>query len=249
MDRFRLSISPKSFERQMEYIAKGKKCITLEDYVNKLKNGRSSDDNSVIITFDDGYKDNFLNAFPIMQKYKVTATFFLPTSHVGFTNKWDESLGEGKSNLMSWDEIKIMNAHGMSFGSHGCTHIRLTRCSPEVVEQELKDSKNILEMKLNNVINLFSFPYGDSDTKAIACAKSVGYVALCSDQRAGTNHLGVYLFNRIPVYEKDSFATFRIKVSGYYDWYENMLSVCKISGLNRRIEKCSTWVRSFLREM
>jgi peptidoglycan/xylan/chitin deacetylase (PgdA/CDA1 family) len=233
----------------MEYISKRKKCVTLEDHVDKLQNGRSSDDEAVIVTFDDGYKDNFLNAFPIMKKHNVTATFFLPTSYVGFTNKWDESLGEVKSYLMSWDEIKIMNTHGMSFGSHGCTHSRLTRCSREVVEQELQDSKNILEAELNRVIRLFSFPYGDSDTKAIACARSVGYVAVCSDQRVRTNHLGLYLFNRIPIYEQDSFGTFRIKVSGYYDWYENMLSACKILGLKRRIERCRAWGRSFLREM
>jgi peptidoglycan/xylan/chitin deacetylase (PgdA/CDA1 family) len=236
-DKFRLSVSPAVFEKQMEYLSKSKKCLPLEDYVSTLRNGKYVSDNSVVITFDDGYKDNYTNGFPILKKYNLKATFFIAASLVGMTNTWDKSLGEPRADLLSWDEIDSMSKAGMFFGSHGCTHQRLTTCSEELLEQELKASKKILEERLNKRIRLFSYPYGDSNIRATQISKTVGYIAACSDRETAKHKVDFYNLNRISIYSSDSPTLFKIKVSGWYDWIENILTIIKIRGVMRKIKR------------
>ncbi|MFX0204137.1 MAG: polysaccharide deacetylase family protein, partial [Candidatus Hodarchaeota archaeon] len=179
---------------------------------------------------------NYRNAFPVLGKYNLTAPFFIVTSFVGLTNKWDELLGEIRSNILSWDEIIMMSRAGMSFGSHSCTHRRLTACPDELLERELRESKTMLEERLNKRIELFSYPWGDSDLRTTQIVKNAGYIAACSDRKCETEKLFLYNLNRIRIYPRDSLTLFRIKVSGWYDWLENLLTILKIRGIMRRVK-------------
>jgi len=229
-DRFRLST--KSFEKQMSHISGKKKCLTLEEYVTRLTNGEEISNNSVMITFDDGYEDNFLHAFPILREYGLKATFFIPTSYVGATNKWDEGLGEIPSKLLSWHQIRTMTRAGMAFGSHSCTHSKLTNCTAQRLRHELSYSKKVLERQLGKPVKLFSFPYGASNAKTTQFVKASGYVAACSDT-INTEKPCLYNLNRIPVYSHDGLVLFKIKVSGCYTWLERLLTQVKVLGAIR----------------
>lgn len=234
-DTFRLSVPPNSFQKQMEYIAKKKRCLRLHDYVARLRKGRKIFGNSVIITFDDGYLDNYFNAFPVLKNYNLTATFFVPTRLVGLTNRWDEKRGETQARLLSWDEIVEMSTSGMSFGSHGCTHTRLTTCTDDMLAEEFRESKSTLESKLHRPIDLFSYPYGAVDSRTSNFAKSFGYSAACSDRENPNEEVDIYNLNRIPIYSSDSLSLFKLKVSGWYAWLERMLTNLRILGLMRVI--------------
>lgn len=94
-DRIHRSIvvSPATFEFQMAYLASRAKVIPLEEYVVARREGTSLEHSSVIITFDDGYKDNFTNAFPVLAKYGLPATFFVSTEYIGTGRvKWEDRL-------------------------------------------------------------------------------------------------------------------------------------------------------------
>jgi peptidoglycan/xylan/chitin deacetylase (PgdA/CDA1 family) len=235
-DVFGLSVCRRSFERQMEYIRRRKRCVDLDGYVKTLERMEKKRPEWVVITFDDGYMDNYTNAWPILKKYGMAATFFIVTDLVGMTNEWDESRGLPRVNLLSWNEIRAMSSDGMRFGSHGCRHLRLTECSEEEVEKEVVMSKAVLEQKLKSKIRLFSFPYGDSNLTTAKIAKNAGYAAACSDLRSETEEFSIYSLSRIRILPGDSLALFKIKVSGWYDWIENVLTFVRIKGFMRRVE-------------
>jgi peptidoglycan/xylan/chitin deacetylase (PgdA/CDA1 family) len=85
-------VSPQSFQSQIEYFCQNCEIFSLDKLARDLREGKSLPKKAVVITFDDGYKDNYLNAFPILRKYRVPATFFLTTGHIGLSKLfwWDE---------------------------------------------------------------------------------------------------------------------------------------------------------------
>lgn len=86
-------VSPVNFAQQMRYLVSCAQVISLDKYVDCVGNGTQLPAGSVILTFDDGYKDSFTNAYPILRKYGFPATFFLPTAYIGTGKaKWDDRL-------------------------------------------------------------------------------------------------------------------------------------------------------------
>lgn len=139
------TITPETFEEQVKYlISKGYTFIGLEDLSsNNFKK-------PLMITFDDGYLDNYKYVFPILKKYNIKAVIFLIAGQIGINPK-----------LMSWEQIYEMQKSGLvSFGSHGMNHKNIRRMEEHQALQELKESKKLLEAKLGHSISAFCYPYG-----------------------------------------------------------------------------------------
>jgi peptidoglycan/xylan/chitin deacetylase (PgdA/CDA1 family) len=92
-------ISPESFERHLVYFSRNYNILSLEELVHNIKNEHSLPRKGVVITFDDGYRDNYVYAYPILKKYNVPATIFLTTGHIG------------TGNLFWWDKINYAIYH------------------------------------------------------------------------------------------------------------------------------------------
>lgn len=94
-DRIRIPsiVTPTAFEAQVRYLAATASFITLQEYLDHLKEGKPLLNKSVVVTFDDGYKDNLTIAAPILQKYGIPATFFIATGYIGADKmKWEDQL-------------------------------------------------------------------------------------------------------------------------------------------------------------
>lgn len=115
------------------------------------------------ITFDDGLEDNFTNAYPILKKLGLKAYFFVMPDKVG------------TKGYMGWEQLKELQNNGMIIGSHGMTHRILTGLNDTELNYELKESKRLLEEKLNTSIKYFSVPRGFYNNKVIAKLKEAGY--------------------------------------------------------------------------
>lgn len=144
------SIEPKIFEKQVKYLlSKGYNFIGLED----LSSGKEIK-KPVMITFDDGYRDNYKYVFPILKKYNIKAVIFLIASQIG-----------KQSDLMTWQQVLEMQESGLvSFGSHGLNHKNIRRMEETLAVQELKESKRILEGKLGHQVTSFCYPFGAGGT-------------------------------------------------------------------------------------
>ena len=134
-----VSVAPKSFGAQMRYLkSKGFQTLPLKEIVEYTQYGTTSVAKPIGIVFDDGYTNNYTDAFPILQEVGFQATIFLVTNYCGKLNEWGpqhESIP--LLPMMTWEEIKEMSRHGIEFGSHTMSHPKLAEVSTEQALSEL----------------------------------------------------------------------------------------------------------------
>ncbi|MBC7359362.1 MAG: polysaccharide deacetylase family protein, partial [Desulfacinum sp.] len=114
----RFACPPALFERHMAYLVRrGFRVVSLEEIYGALTGGLSLPDRSVAVTFDDGYADNYENAWPVLERLGIPATVFLVTGAVGRSNHWMEGRGFSRRRMLSWSQVREMSDRGVSFGS------------------------------------------------------------------------------------------------------------------------------------
>ncbi|SHI55753.1 polysaccharide deacetylase family protein [Desulfofundulus thermosubterraneus] len=200
-----LRVPPQKFARHMEYLADhGFHTVSLTDVVDHFQKGKPLPIRPVVITFDDGYLDNYTYAFPILKKYGFTATIFVVAHTVGKTNTFDA--GRQPVNKMAgWRELKEMADYGITIGAHTLDHPRLTRIPLEEARRQIKESKALLEAGLGRPVEVFSYPYGRYNRELALAVRESGYRAAVTTEQ-GLACLG-----------DDPFTLKRIRVMGSYD--------------------------------
>lgn len=164
--RDNLEVTPDKFEEQMNYLSKnGYSTISFDTLYAVLKGVSSLPPKPVILTFDDGYIDFYLNAYPILKKYGLHAVSFIPTGLVG------------KGYYMSWSQIKEIDVSGLvSFQAHSVDHPNLASLSDDNLKYQIWESKKTLEAELGKPVNTFAYPYGATDERVWNAVKAVGFV-------------------------------------------------------------------------
>jgi glycosyltransferase involved in cell wall biosynthesis len=174
-------IKPARFAAQMGWLKKlGYHPISLAEFLTCQRERRFPPARSVVITLDDGYADNYSQAFPILRKINIPATIFLVSGYIGLANRWDADGPLHGRPLMTWSEIEEMAAHGVHFGAHTRTHVRLTAQSSFQMKDEIFGSRMELEDKLHRPLTLFAYPYGEYDPSIQAIVKDAGFMASCT---------------------------------------------------------------------
>jgi peptidoglycan/xylan/chitin deacetylase (PgdA/CDA1 family) len=167
-------VSPAQFAAQLAMLrAMGRHAITMAQYVAHWRFGAALPHRPVVITFDDGYRSNYEIAFPILQRFGVSATIFLVTRLVGRTNVWDPD--ERQEPLLDWACIREMQRAGIDFQSHTSTHARLTAVPQSVARRELCESRLELEQRLGTAVDTIAYPWGAHDEHVLRLAAEAGY--------------------------------------------------------------------------
>ncbi len=160
-----LSVSLEEFDTQMKYL-KDSGCVTITP--DELYAGLNGDIDlpakPVLITFDDGYLDNYTNAFPILKKYGMHATIFVIPAFTGVY-----------PNYMTWDQLKEMEQNGITIESHTLTHPKLEELPDDEIRTELLNSKNMLEENLGHPIEFLAYPTGTYNLHIAGIAQDLGY--------------------------------------------------------------------------
>jgi peptidoglycan/xylan/chitin deacetylase (PgdA/CDA1 family) len=231
------NVYPEEFEKQMAYLRDHCEVITVSEYLErKSSNGLTG--RELCITFDDGFKDNYLYAFPVLKKYRLRATFFLTTGYIGRDTlfPWMPLDRGAKEDLirfrvrwlpLSWEEVKEMMEWGMEFGTHTHTHRdSLSKMTAGEAEQEIDESTRRFREKTGIAPKLFSYPHGtfkDYGPSHIRVLKAFQYSAgLTTNIGRNDRSQSPYELKRIIVYEADSLREFKKKVTGAYDIAEGL---------------------------
>jgi peptidoglycan/xylan/chitin deacetylase (PgdA/CDA1 family) len=197
-----VSTSPGVFQAQMRYLSEaGFNVVSFGEVVAHLNEGRPLPARTVAISFDDGYKSVYTEAFPVLRQYGFTATVFLIADYCGKYNDWPGNLPSLKRlPLLSWSEIKEMQKYGIEFGAHTMTHPDLTRLAEWRVDYEMRQSKCTIQDHLGEEVVVFAYPYGKYNRSVKETARK-HFRGACSTQLGRIDgRSDVYLLNRVDVY-------------------------------------------------
>lgn len=290
------------FEEHIKFLNSHFNVISFHKLLQKLKNATIQyNTRYCIITFDDGWRDNFINAYPVLKKYNIPATIFLPTSYIDTTNWfWPEKVSFLLSNIelvglseqtrrelhslmeeydilpvwsqgirlllptpcspppaildaiieslktrseyqiesiigrlqgilgidfpqqrlmLSWQEIDEMSKHRISFGSHTCNHLILTRLSRQEINYEIAESRDKLVTHRINFIPILAYPNGNYNELVVEEAKKAGYEgAVTTEFGLNDENTNPYKFSRISIHNDiaSTIPMFACHISGIF---------------------------------
>lgn len=288
-DVFRdLLVEPDYFERQIAYLVHNYEVVSLTSFIESLTSRNKPGKPRAVITFDDAYADNYEYAYPVLRKYNLPATIFVPTAFIetGKSFWWDALAGmlnsakvnhldflyQGRrlnlilakdgsiekafhslarlfkrsddkekerflnslsdnlgvkthtlsSKTLSWDRIKEMSRHGITFGAHTHTHCAVSCLAPDRINEELFRPKEILESHLAQEVNFFAYPYGEKDDFSLTSRgviKDCGYkAALTMIQQPVFFDSDIYTLPRIGIGD-DADISFKLKLNGVIPFF------------------------------
>lgn len=201
--RDNLSVDPELFDQQMGYIASnGFTPITFDTLYAGLKGNTTLPAKPIIITFDDGYVDFYVNAFPILRKYNLHVTQFIPTGLID------------TAYYLHWEQIKEMDKTGLiSFEAHTVAHANLPTLNEDEIRNQLVASKKTLEEELGKPVNFMAYPFGTSNEKVWQATKDAGYFGAAGTWGGDTESEGtLYDMPRIKIPGGISLEEFEKKI-------------------------------------
>lgn len=218
---YRTATSAQVFAAQMKYLYdNGYQTACCRDIVGQVEDHTAAIQKRVVITFDDGYRDFYTEAFPVLQRFGFSATVYLATAYIG-----DTPVKFKGKDCVTWAEARELNRHGVCFGSHTVTHPQLRDIATSALHGEIVDSKDAIEQKLSCPVNSFAYPYAFPETdhefkrRLREMLSSAGYKSgVCTTIGRFNRNSDELFLRRLPVNSCDDSALFGAKLTGAYDW-------------------------------
>jgi peptidoglycan/xylan/chitin deacetylase (PgdA/CDA1 family) len=228
---FRTCTTPHVFAAQMAYLhSHGYSTCSLAQALDCLRSGTRTATNPVVITFDDGYSDFYRQAFPVLNRYGFSATVFLPTAYIG-----NRPLQFKGRDCLTWAEVRELSNCGILFGSHTVTHPWLRELSVPAINEEIVNSKKMIEERLGFSVESFAYPFAFPQTdpefkKLMRDSLSLaGYQnGVCTIVGRANRRSEPLFMERLPVNSCDDVALFKGKLAGAYDWISKSQYFVKI---------------------
>lgn len=217
---FHINTPPGVFTAQMRWLRHaGYRTLSLSEALEDLEAGQNLC-KTVVLTFDDGYRDFYTEALPVLKQCGFSATIFLATDRIRETPARIEG-----ADYLTWREVRELHAEGIQFGAHTVTHPDLRSLGPDELREELGRSKEIIEDALGDRIGSFSYPHGfpEEDRQYAEYVKDLlcnlgydnGVTTILGRARKESER---YFLPRLPTNGFDDAAFFRAKLEGAYDW-------------------------------
>ncbi|MDD3295968.1 MAG: polysaccharide deacetylase family protein [Candidatus Omnitrophica bacterium] len=205
------AVDIKVFRRQMEFIKRNSyKVISLDRYCRLLRSGEAVPRRSLIITFDDGYKDN-LEGIKTLKESEFPATIFIIVDKVG------------KEGYLSEEDIKsFLGNSQISIGSHTLTHAYLPGATVSELKKEIAFSKEILEKNFPQTVSAIAYPVGGFDERVLREAEAAGYLCACSTNRGFSKRINPFALRRIKITNSDGEFSLWAKLSGFYNVFRKL---------------------------
>jgi peptidoglycan/xylan/chitin deacetylase (PgdA/CDA1 family) len=168
------------FARQLAWLRlRGYHVLGLDEYLAAWQAGHPPPAPAVVITFDDGYADNYHLAAPILRRHGMPATVFVVSRAIGETNTWDQESPLSGRRIMDQVHMRALRDSGITIGSHTRHHPALASCPPATLIAEIVGSRSDLEQVLSMPVTTFAYPYGSTDLASQAAVRRAGYDGAC----------------------------------------------------------------------
>jgi peptidoglycan/xylan/chitin deacetylase (PgdA/CDA1 family) len=217
---YETNTSPERFAAQMKYLRdSGYETIGLDEITGDGGNA-SNNRRNVVVTFDDGYRDFYTEAFPVLVKYGFKAIVYVVS---GFARM--AATTEHPGRYMTWDDLREIQRHGMTIGSHTASHCQLLTTSASNLYQELADSKRIIENELGVQIRSFAYPFAFPEHERAFIDTLRSLLKQCRYVNGVSTSIGTvrpgsdpFFLPRIPVNSYDDTRFLEAKLNGAYNW-------------------------------
>jgi len=202
-----LTVSRSTFAGYCEYFAHHFHVVSLAELVSKLERGQDVA-RHLAITFDDGYRDNFENAAPVLQRLSLPATFFVVSRWIeSDVVPWWDRQGGVRYPWMTWEQVRWLHRNGFDIGGHTRTHVDLGKASGNQAIEEILGGRLDLEQQIGAPVQSFAYPYGQQQHLAPAnreLVKAAGFRCCCS------------CFGGVNMAGADPFELARVPISPWY---------------------------------
>jgi peptidoglycan/xylan/chitin deacetylase (PgdA/CDA1 family) len=213
------TVTGRAFAAQMKWLAaNGYSTIDLPTLLARHRGGAPiPEKRTVVITFDDGFRDCANVAAPVMEAYGFSATFFLVAGLMGDSSRWLMTERGIEFPIMSWDDARQLERAGHRCESHSMTHPRLADLSPGACRDELARARAMLEDELGHPVRYLAYPFGSESQQTRDIAADCGYDAACT-VAIGISAADddVYALPRVPVLGTDSLRDFASRMKTAY---------------------------------
>jgi peptidoglycan/xylan/chitin deacetylase (PgdA/CDA1 family) len=205
------NVRPVSFARQMAYLKEhGYRVVSAAELARSVASGKGPVRHAVVITFDDGYQDNYAVAYPVLKGYAFPATLFAEVANIG------------KPGRITWDEARDMDRGGFSIASHTLIGAYLPDRSVAEQTRQLSESKRLLEQELGHPVDLFAYPVGGFSADIKARVRAQGYTAAFTTNRGyDRRSRDPFEIKRIRIKDTDDGLVLWFKLSGYYNLFRS----------------------------
>jgi peptidoglycan/xylan/chitin deacetylase (PgdA/CDA1 family) len=210
-----LFVTPENFQRQMAYLKEKRyNVISLDALVEGMRAKRKFKHNTVVITVDDGYEDNYTHAYPVLKKERFPATIFIIAEHIGMIK-----------GFLTWEEVKEMLKSGITFGAHTKSDVYVPSLRDEArLWEETAGARRMIEGHINSPVYYFCYPTGGFTEMAKETLKKAGYRAACTTNRGFADfNADLYELKRVKITNSDMNKPFSFwaKLSGYYNLFRS----------------------------
>jgi peptidoglycan/xylan/chitin deacetylase (PgdA/CDA1 family) len=212
------SVSKRLFEEQLLFLKENYTILKLDDLISYLRNNQAIRDNRAAITFDDGYRDNYEVAYPVLKCLNIPATIYLTASY----------LDSGDTKYLSWEMAKEMVHSGLiSIGDHTYSHPVLSNLKKDLQEAEIASGRKRIEDVLGINVTSFAYPYGQAphfskDTIGILKKSGYHYAVTAFSKKIDSPLQSVYEIPRVPMDGAMNMKEFEIRLSEFWgktQWY------------------------------
>ena len=199
---------PQRFRRQLTYLKKqGLNFLTASELIKHFQNHGEFPARSVALTFDDGWQDNYTNAFPVLKELGIKATIFIIPSSVGqMSTAATTPAGDRGYPHLTREEILEMAQAGIEFGSHTMSHAWLNQIPESEVKTEIDMAKREIEHLVQKPCWTIAYPAGYFSDAARRAAREAGHIAGFSTIYGPTDTVDLFALNRIEVLRRDRFT-------------------------------------------
>lgn len=189
VDSVRYNVTPAELAAQLDYLAQnGYTTITMLDFI-EAKNGRfQMPAKPIMLTFDDGYEDNYTNMLPLVEQRNMKAVIYVIANQIG------------QKGYLSFEQLRDMQTRGIEIGNHTADHIALDELSRDEIAYEVRDSKIYLEWSGVNTIYSLSYPNGKYNAEIIKILEQENYFTAVTGD-AGLNNFSTnqYKMHRVNI--------------------------------------------------
>jgi len=209
-EKSKISVSPQSFEKQMRFLVRNRyNIVSLDKLAGMLKSDKKIPYKTVAVTFDDGYENNYTNAFPVLKRYNIPATIFVVIDKIG------------KEGYLTWEQIEEMAGNKIEIGSHTLSECYLPDIKDSArLKREIYGSRRLLKERIPEAGDFIAYCSGGFNKDIRQMVIDAGYDGACATNpgKAYPDD-DIYALKRLRISRtSDNLFVFWIEASGFYTW-------------------------------